>query len=140
MNNRQNEQKKLIKKWVSRYFVIECFEQVGVQMFLGGVGERRNDPIEAGKGAASADADAVCGLGLLYFRFVNQHDGDVVADGIYAVTFLAFETRAVRRKADLLFTQGTSKNFEKLFADSHPFLPGKFVRIGFLTRTYSPYH
>jgi hypothetical protein len=50
-------------------------------------------------------------LVLLYFGFVNQHDWDVVANGINPMAFYALESVAIRRKPDFLFTQRASENF-----------------------------
>src|SRR5262245_21921369 len=56
---------------------------------------------------------------LLDGRLVDEHDGDVVFDGIDTLARVALEGRAVFDQFDGRFAVGTGENFQQLRVDRH---------------------
>jgi hypothetical protein len=69
-------------------------------------------------GASEAKTDTTRSL-FFDFGLVHQHDGNVVANGVHAVAFDAFQTALVRLQIDHSLANGADKDFQELFADRH---------------------
>ena len=65
---------------------------------------------------------------LLNFGLIDEHDGNVVANGIDAVALHALKTAAIRLELDCGLTKRTDQDLEQLFANSHIAMVGQAVR------------
>ena len=63
------------------------------------------------------------GLLLLYGCLVDQHDRDVIANGVYTMAFDAFQPGSVRSQSDLFLAQRTRQYFQKVFTYRHETSP-----------------
>jgi len=62
---------------------------------------------------------------LLNFGLIDEHDGNVVANGIDAVALHALKTAAIRLELDCGLTKRTDQDLEQLFANSHIAMVGQ---------------
>jgi hypothetical protein len=56
---------------------------------------------------------------LFYFGLVNQHDGDIVADGVYALALRAPETAAIGLQVQRRLVQRAHQDVQQFLADRH---------------------
>ena len=56
---------------------------------------------------------------LLYGRFIDQHDRNVIADRVNPPASGAFETGAIGLQLEIRLVQRTHKNIKEFFADRH---------------------
>ena len=56
-------------------------------------------------------------LGLVDGGFVDEHDGDVVADGVDAAAVRALESILLRGQGDRRLAQGADEFFEEILGD-----------------------
>jgi hypothetical protein len=70
-------------------------------------------------------------LTLLDPGFVDEHDGNIVANRIYAATLHALEPVLLGGQPDFLLAQGTGKNRQQFLADCHAhLLPAQNITTG----------
>jgi hypothetical protein len=70
---------------------------------------------------------------FFYRRLVNQHDGDIVLDGIHTVALIALECGAVFHQFDRSLTVGARENFEEFGIDRHGASAGVQADLGTIT-------
>jgi hypothetical protein len=58
---------------------------------------------------------------LLDLRFVDQHDRDVVANGVHALALDAFQAALIRLHLQFRFIRWTNQDVEQILADRHGF-------------------
>jgi hypothetical protein len=61
---------------------------------------------------------------------IDEHDGDVIFDGINAVAFHAFQALFIRGELHVCFAYGAGENFEKLRIYGHVGSPRSEIKRG----------
>src|SRR5882762_4349260 len=66
---------------------------------------------------------------FFYGRFIDQHDGNVITNGIDAVAFDAFQAAAVGFQLDLCFACRAGKYLQQILTDCHSVEPFNSLRF-----------
>jgi hypothetical protein len=60
---------------------------------------------------------------VFYRSFVNQHNWNIVTNGINSAAFDAFQAAAIRLQFDPRLTKRTGKYFQQILTESHRYEP-----------------